>query len=162
MWNEDTGEEVKCIICGKGYECEHLLALFDQTFGDCKQGYACDHLNEFEGVITSQFIKALSEGKGNDHDWGDDGINEIWSDSILNCDLENSDLDFERGLLFRLIIEMFEQCGGNEYPGLIDDGGGPGNSSSVKLFFADNPKEVLEGAHGALKSKLRQLSHGHN
>lgn len=144
MWDENTGQEIKCIICGGEYDCQHLLAELDRTFGHCKLGYACNHYDDFENLLISHFKKALSLGNGKDHDWDIQEINHIWLESLEYSDPHTDDIYISTGYFFPLLTEIFVENGGIEYPGLIEDGGGPGSSSAIQLVYSDNPRITFE------------------
>ena len=57
-------------------------------------------------------------------------------------------------VLNRLIIELFEEAGGDQYQGPIDDGGGPGFASAITLLYAQNSQEVFELALSKLNQQL--------
>ena len=94
-----------------------------------------------------------SGGEGGD-DWADDTLNDLWCEFIENNTAESEDPYLSGDYLYRFIGELLESSGGEPYPGLIEDGGSPGCSSSLHVIFAENPKGVIEDSKTSLKELL--------
>ncbi len=156
MRNEETGNTIKCPNCGSKGDCKHLLAVIDQTFLECHGGYAFDRFNEFSQKIEKSFLTRLHATSEKLVRWDDDTINEIWSYAKKTYTKENEDwVDITGSDLFLLIDDLLFEAGGYEYPGSIGDEGGPGSSSSITLFYADNPESVFNNAIKSLSLRLK-------
>jgi hypothetical protein len=79
MYDEDTGEEIRCPYCESDDDCPHLLAVFDRAFGECLGGYAFDRFGELEGVIQERFVTLLDRGEPGKYSWNDPEIAELWT-----------------------------------------------------------------------------------
>jgi hypothetical protein len=162
MRDEDTGEAIQCPYCGSdGSEgdCEHVLAIIDRSFLECSGGYAIDRFKEFRQHIEKAFIDKLRIGAISSGRWKDDAIEELWEYAKDNYSEADGDwIEIDGDVLFRVIVELFEEAGGDEYPGLIDDGGGPGFSSAITLFHAQSPNVVFNRAVELLLGRLKSGS----
>ena len=78
MCDESPGDEISCPFCGSSDDCNHLLALIDQTFSDCGAGYARDSYHEFRKLINTAFARSLRKGRSKQARRKSDEIAEQW------------------------------------------------------------------------------------
>jgi hypothetical protein len=153
MYDEDSGEEIQCPHCGEAGDCSHRLALIDRTFGDCTSGYCASRYNKFSKLVESAFLEQLKRGKARTFLLNDPDLDELWQ-----CAFDEYKDDeyvwIDGGVLTRLVINLLNHAGGEEYLGLIEDEGGPGCSSALTLYFAENPSAVVEAALSELRKRL--------
>ena len=155
--DEDTGREILCPFCGSPDDCDHLLALIDQTFSECDGGYAFERYHEFRTRIEAAFIRSLREGGHKQRSRRKDELSELWQYARTAYSPGYEDVELDQYVLTRLIIELLEAAGGVRYSGPIDSGGGPGYSSALALFHARNPQAVFEAAVANLNLRLERL-----
>jgi hypothetical protein len=153
MKNEDTGEAIQCPHCGSEDDCSHLLAVIDRSFLWCSGGYAFSRFNEFHSAIEEAFLKRLQAGDVASPKWKDGRLQELWEYGTEEYGKTN-EVWIDGDMLFRLIIDLLEDAGGEEYMGPIDDEGGPGYSSAITLFYAANPQSVFERSVSDLNDLL--------
>ena len=153
MRNEDTGEPIQCPHCGSKDDCPHLLAVIDSSFLECSGGYAYDRFNEFRAKIEESFLKYLQTGKASGRKWNNPELRELWTYADSQYP-ETGEVDIDGDVLFRLIVDLLEEAGGEEYYGPIDDEGGPRFSSAITLFYSKNPQDVFERAISDLDDYL--------
>ncbi|MHA7828916.1 MAG: hypothetical protein ACX93P_15295, partial [Roseovarius sp.] len=62
--NADTGEDVVCPICNAAeyWDCGHLVASVDRSFGECQGGALCDRETEFSSLVENAFLPHLQNG----------------------------------------------------------------------------------------------------
>jgi hypothetical protein len=155
LYVEDTGEEPKCVICGSPEECEHLVADIDHTFLESWGGAFHDREYEFRSEIETVFLKLLKSGTAKK--WQHSDIEQMWDQANTDYTAETDDLMLDGYAFYRLIVELLEAAGAIDHPGsIVDDGGGPGRTSSVSLLYADNPNVVTDKALKNLNSVLAQ------
>lgn len=66
MLDSDSHEAIRCPYCGSLDDCQHLLAVVDETFGECLGGYAFDRYFEFREMVEGTLRKLLrSKQPGN-------------------------------------------------------------------------------------------------
>jgi hypothetical protein len=152
MYNEDTGEEPKCMFCDSEEGCDHFVACIDRTFNECSSGALYDRDWEFSSEIKTEFLRLLKSGR--EKKWDDSSIEDLWGEAKANFDAETEDVILEGIYFYRLLIELLEDAGAIDHPGSIVDEGGPGMSSAYTLLFADNPKSVVDDALKNLKKIL--------
>ncbi len=155
MKNEETGGPILCPECGSKDDCPHLLGVIDQSFLECSGGYAYDRWSEFRSAVEESFSRRLQLNGESSTTWSDNELQELWEISLSEYS-ETGELVVDGDTLFRLIIEMLEDCGGRQYSGLIDDEGGPGFASAISLFYAQNPRAVFDAALVSLKELLKE------
>lgn len=156
MWDEDTGEDVECPYCGSDGDCPHLLAVIDRTFLTCNGGYAFERFGEFRTMLEEAFRKHLRTAIGASHEWKQYYLQELWNSASKQYTVGSDDVYLDKDVLFDLIIELLGDAGGDEYPGSIEDDGGPGYSSVIKLFHAEDPKVVFGRALSLLGTRLAE------
>jgi hypothetical protein len=176
MRDEDTGEEPRCDYCGAKSDCKHLLAVIDRSFLECYGGYAFDRFDEFTEIITKAFMSVLRT-ESYEHRWKDDDLNDLWDYTVENY-VPDEDLYFEDeeeaeeyydnchnyewnvhlsgDNLYDLIIQLFEDAGGESHPGSLVNGEGPGMTSTVYQYYAEFPQKVFEKALSILKKRLKK------
>lgn len=155
MRDEDSGEPIQCPYCGSEADCKHLLAVLDRTFLNCTSGYAYDRFREFDTKIEDAFLKKLPLGTSPAVKWHDELLDDLWTYAKDNYSIADRDsIAIDGDTLFRLIVELLGEAGGDEYPGTTDYEGGPGFSSAITLFHAADPKEVFDEAIALLAERL--------
>jgi hypothetical protein len=153
MHDEDTGEAIQCPYCESEDHCEHLLAVLDHSFLQCSGGYAYERFDEFDECLRKAFGPKLRDSTAASHDWKNSMITELWAWAKENAGEDGDSVIIDGDVLLRLVVELLEDAGGDEYPGLIDTGGGASYSSVITLFHASSPKAVFNDA----VKKLREL-----
>jgi hypothetical protein len=156
--DDDSEDVVPCPYCGTEEDCEHLLAIIDKTFNECGGGYACDRYEEFGQIIEGSFGKFLRQGERKRFKWGDKEIQELWFSAVENYSPEDGEVSLDRDVLTALIINLLEVSRG-VHSGSVSDDSGPGLSSVVCVFHANNPKKVFDSALSKLKVRLRKVDH---
>jgi hypothetical protein len=157
MSDEDTGEEIPCPYCGQVADCDHLLAMIDQSFNECCGGYAFDRYEEFQTVIQTAFGRLLRLGKHKECPWSEETLCDLWQsarEAYATGD-EDEDVSLDEYLLTGLIIEVLADAGGVRYSGSIHDPGPPGFSSTLTVFHAKNPQSVFDIALANLQLRLQ-------
>ena len=154
MLNENTGEEIRCPYCRAAGECPHLLAVLDMTFNSCTAGYACRRFPDFERMARNTFMELLPNGATEEHSWIDGELAELWKYAQEAYSPSDQDAFLDSGIITRLIVNLFNGAGGEEYTNLIDGEGGPGCSSAITLFYAEHPVEVFNAAITAFDALL--------
>ena len=154
MRDEESGEEIRCGYCRSVGDCPHLLAVIDRSFVECSGGYAFDRYAEFGEAIEKAFLALLSMDQRGRPNWQDSDLAELWTGAAEDYSPGDEDVPLDGDCLNRLIIDLFCEAGGEEYPGSIDDGGGPGFSSAISLFYAERPREVFESALSRLRNRI--------
>jgi len=153
--NEDTDEAIQCPHCGSEDDCPHLLAVIDRSFLECSGGYAYDRFDEFRTTVEGSFLKQLQMGTTSSKTWNDEHVRELWIGAMEEYS-KTGELCIDGYVLFRLIVNLLEEAGGDEHRGPIVDDGGPGFSSAITLFYANNPQEVFARAVSDLKDRLSE------
>ncbi len=155
MIDEETGEDVVCSICraAEYWECGHLVASFDRSFGECHGGAIYEREYQFSSLIESAFLSHLQNGSEPRFKY--DARPELWKeakDSYQPSELDDIYLD---GYIFqRFLIELLENAGAFEPAGSLINPGGPGMTSSISLLFAKDPSEVIEQSLQELSSEI--------
>lgn len=162
MIDEDTGEEPTCPYCGSAEDCPHLLAVLDMTFSTCEGGYCYERFDELKEPVERAFKeRLLSTGtRPPRQQWKDNYVQELWTEVLeqgLPEDIED-DLDLPGLALFELIIEVLEAADGYRIYGSLVTEGGPGMSSAMELFYAEDPKVVFEKAVEELDRRLSDVT----
>jgi hypothetical protein len=147
--DENTGDTPACPICKaeRYWDCGHLVANFDMTFGECQNGAIYDRMDEFTDALDRAFLIHLT--KGADPYFSDMEIQCAWDSALENFEPEDETANIERGLVLQALASRLIDCGACELEGDFLDEGGPGMSSAVTLLFAENPSEVIEKALAA-------------
>ena len=161
--NEDTGEEVVCPVCdGKEFwDCGHMVASFDLTFGECQGGMFYDHERRFSSIIEDVFIRTLRTGSR--PQFSSETLSELWNEAKSNHEPDEEDyVDLDGDILQRVFIELLEEADAFEPSGSLTDPGGPGMTSSISLLFADNTSEVISKAYRNLVAELNSGQSGSN
>jgi len=127
--------------------------VIDRSCLECSGGYAYSRFNEFHSAIEEAFLKRLQPGNVASSKWEDDRLQELWEYATEEYGKTN-EVWIDGDVLFRLIIDLLENAGGEEYMGPIDDEGGPGFSSAITLFYATNPQSVFDHSVSDLKDLL--------
>ena len=84
--------------------------------------------------------------------WARTAERELWEEAISQFDPENPDIYLDRGPLFSLIEEIFDAADAIGLNGVFE--GGPGMSSALTSYYAENPKASFENALQILQERL--------
>lgn len=153
--DEDSGEGIRCPCCDSGQDCPHRLALIDRTFCDFSSGYCANRYDLSGDLVEAAFLEKLKGGATREYSWDDEDLDALWQYAFDNYSAGADYVEIDGDVLMRLEIGLFEQAGGEEYPGLIEqDGEGPDCSSALTLLFAENPAKVVEAAESELRKRL--------
>jgi hypothetical protein len=153
MYDEDTGDAVECPFCGSEDDCPHLLAVLDRSFNECNGGYAYSRFHEFAERITETFERELKAGRKARKPEEDGLVAELWEYAV-EAYPESKEVELDDDVLFNLVAELFDDAGGEEYPGSIIVEGGPGYTSALTVFHAEDPARVFERALSGLQQRL--------
>jgi hypothetical protein len=136
MFNEDTGEEPKCPVCGasKFWECGHLLADFDITFCEVYTGSVMHHIDAIEELASSRLKYELRTGDRKIFD--DEELQSRWNDSIYLNRNSKEDAHIDYGFLISWCIITLAIADAVDADGPIINDGPPGFSSHIRLLFA--------------------------
>lgn len=157
MRDEDSGAPIECPYCGSEGDCKHLLAMIDLSFLECSGGYAYARFREFHGAIEDAFLRELKAGASATVKWGSPELDCLWTDAHDHYSSEDPGwVEIDGDILYRSIVEWLDEAGGDRYPGIIDDEGGPRFSSAIALFYAKSPKQVFDRATALLAERLAQ------
>jgi hypothetical protein len=162
MLDEDSGEIIRCPYCESDGDCEHLLAVIDHSFLECSGGYAFDRLDDLHEMIERAFLKYLRQsdvGKQPQQlnvTWSNEFLEELWAyaEEKYPSEDDKDSVEIDGDVFFRLITDLLQEAGGDEYFGSIDDDGGPGFSSEITLFHAREPAAVFDNAMALLSQRL--------
>jgi hypothetical protein len=152
MYDENTREEPRCVICGSVEDCGHLVACIDHTWILCDSGALYERDWEFRSEIETAFLKLLETGKKTT--WQHSEVEELWSQARADYDAATEDLMLDGYVFFRLMVELLRGAGAIDYPGPVVDDGPPGFSCSYSLLYADTPNVVVDKALKNLRSIL--------
>jgi len=152
MWDEDAGQPVTCPFCGQDDVCSHMLAVVDKSIVECRHGRFSNYFGKFLTLLEDAFAEAMEAG--DPVDWGDELIREMWSDSVDDYDNDPNGIAINGFLAMRLLVSLFQESDGVEYSGNTYDGGGPGLSSALSVFYAEDPEAVCNQVMAALADRL--------
>lgn len=156
-FNEDTGEEVVCLICqaSEFWECGHLVGSFDLSFGECAGGEIYERFQEFIVLVEDNFRRHLiagSDPKLNSH-W----LMDLWSEAFNNFDPDEIDyVHIDHDIFIGFVVELLEEAGAIIDPGPTIDPGGPGMTSAMSLLFSKTPADVIDKAIEMLSKILSE------
>ena len=152
VWNEDTGEPVRCPFCGSADgECPHLVASIDHTEGSCPGGVFFHRYELLERAITAVFAEQLRTAPDVDLDWKDPYLQEIW-ETARQGHLETGEPDMSASALTDLLVDLLWDAGAVGERGVL---GGPiGWESTVERLYHEDPVAVCERAHALLLARL--------
>jgi hypothetical protein len=155
---EDLETDQPCPYCDEvGDECPHLLGLLDLTFASCEAGFSLEREHEFHSPIHAAFSKHLIGGKSDGVVWGDPGVQELWEgvpdDFVLDPADGDSYVEIDKYRLIRFIGQLFDAVGASCHFG-VDDCGLPGLTSSVEMYFVDDPEQAFNKALADLGKRL--------
>jgi len=152
MWDEDAGQAVTCPFCGQDDVCDHLLAVVDKSIVECRHGRFTNYFANFLTLLEDAFAEAMEAGDLGD--WGDELIREMWRDSVDDCDNDPDGIAINGFLAMRLLVSLLQESDGVEYSGNTYDGGGPGLSSALSVFYAEDPEAVCNQVMATLVDRL--------
>ena len=158
VFDEVTGQEPSCTVCGSKDYCPHQVAVIDRTFADCVGGVlyeTIDKLRETLSVGISAKIKA-SQNVGVES--SDDYIASIVREAVEDYDPEYpDDIYIDENIFLAWLIEALIDAGAERHPGAIVEEGGPGQSSSLTLLYANDPKSLVCDVTKVLEDAITQL-----
>ncbi|NNM00376.1 MAG: hypothetical protein HKO62_06470 [Gammaproteobacteria bacterium] len=151
MYDEDTGEPIRCPFCDAEESCRHRLALLDLSFLSCEDGYARGRFDEFSERIEKAFAERIQRKARPLKRWEKWHLDELWADATADT---ADGLMLSGDIMFQVVMELLTAAGGEEYPGCIVADGGPGMSSAIALFFAEDPESVFTRSMELLERAL--------
>jgi len=160
MFEEDDPEKsICCPYCGATSEdgCQHVLGMVDHTFNECYGGSASDRYYEFRRSIEDHFLQLIKARQQESFSWGDVNLQELWNLAVENHSPRDEEVSLEMFAFTRLFTDLLEFAGGKKYPGSLYDGYGPGMTSVISLFHAQDPQKVFEGARSELDVRLGKV-----
>lgn len=151
MYDEDTGEEIRCPYCGSDEDCPHLLVLFDRTFGECLGGYAFGRYEELEGLIQEAFLELLERGTPEKYSWSDPDIAELWANAMEQYTPGDDDVWLDDGVFLGVLSDILN----TRHDRINAESDEPGGLSAVDLFYVLEPEKAFETALADLRLHLR-------
>lgn len=154
MKNENDIYE--CPICNNEeyWDCGHLVASLDLSYGECRGGIFFDHVNHFLSLIENSFLDHLKNGKH--PQYSSKPLSDLWKFARDGYSGEQSgDLELDIDLLQKFFISLLVANGAKDVVGEQLSLGGLGAESMVVLLFSDHPPMVVERALHQLKAYLK-------
>jgi len=158
VFDEDTGQEPSCIICGATGDCPHLVACIDITFSDCSGGILYDHIGELRGFLEDAILARIKRKGVSELPCTNTVMDEIFTEAIQQYDPEYIDYVYiDERLFLNFLIDALIDSGADEFEaGLVEDGG-PGQSSAITLLYAEDPLQVIRVARKALENAVAKI-----
>ncbi|MDC1213879.1 hypothetical protein N8000_05330 [Rhodospirillales bacterium] len=156
MFNEDTGEDVVCLVCGADDDCGHIVADIDRTFSRCSGGEFLERDREFRELIKTAFMERAANKEHTA--WSEYYLEELWQKSEVVDGMERHLIELHDNAFFDLLDELFLAEGAEKPDGSVIDEGGPGFTSAVSIYYGEEPKEIIDGAFDVLKKMLNAYS----
>jgi len=158
MREEDSEQIICCPYCRATYEvgCEHTLAIVDETFNECHGDLASEQYDEFRTIIEGHFLRLLKSGQREGLSWDDVNVNELWNVVREDYSPQDEELSVDMFAFTNLFIKLLEVAGGKRYPNSLIEGYGPGMTSVIRLFYAEDPARVFEVARSELEARLHK------
>lgn len=131
----------ECPFCNNiDANCEHVLVDFDVTFMEYKSGFLLNNKQEIENLKSEIFSLLKSNHKpllkeGN--------IKDIWDCAAYSFNTDSEEIDFDETAYFNFIDEEIYMYNGESF-NYGDEDESPGYSSSMIIYFAENPKRTIE------------------
>jgi hypothetical protein len=147
VYDEETGEEVRCPICQSTDDCGHVVAIIDKTFGENHGGSLFDHERDFFGPIEDAFEKIYRSGTK--PTFSDFDLGELWDETEFEEDGDDVWVRLNYGG-WRFVITLLEDEGAIQPSTSIIEAGGPGMTSSMAYLYHEEPKAVVARAIKAL------------
>ncbi len=159
--DDDLGSEPECPYCGSQNKCDHLLAYYDETFGECMGGYAYRKLGSKSDKLEAAFRALLSQGKGTELDWGYEEVEEKlareWENAV---DLYSKDMTFYANSSRIEMALVGDVTARDITVAETDSDGAPGMSANYVTIFAENPKKEFEAGVSCLEEILEDKVRG--
>ncbi len=157
---EDTEDPIVCSYCKSTEECEHQLAIYDETFDSIEGGILADN-DSIKLILTSFFVDLIklkgfvSPLKMLKNDLIVDLWDEIvWSKEWYFVDGNFDETAFDLPSHNKYMFDKLEEIVSPEY-GEFE--GGPGQSSSYKVYYTDNPSESIKNLEQIVSSEIDKL-----
>ena len=158
---EDTEDPIECSYCKSTEECEHQLAIYDETFDSIEGGLMAD--NDSIKLILSSFFVDLIKLKGfvsplkmiKNNLLVDLWDEIVWSKECFLVDGNFDETAFDLPSHYKYMFDKLEEIVSPEY-GEFE--GGPGQSSSYKVYYTDNPSESIKNLEQLVSSEIDKLS----
>ncbi len=154
MINDDTNEELKCVICGSVeiYECGHMVACFDNTYCEVESGALYGRDDDFRSEIQNAFLgflKSKSEIK-----WANFDLQELWRQAQADLCEQGDDFILEGTNLSGFFVYLFKSSGAIDPGSAAHYGALPGTSYDYSFLYAKSPNAVIKKAMKKLKTIL--------
>jgi hypothetical protein len=157
---EDTEDPIECSYCKSTEECEHQLAIYDETFDSIEGGIMADN-DSIELILTSFFVDLIKlkgfvsplkllKNKLLVDLW--DEI--VWSKEWYLVDGNFDETAFDLPSHNKYMFDKLEEIVSPEY-GEFE--GGPGQSSSYNVYYTDNPTEAIHKLEQLVSSEIAIL-----
>jgi hypothetical protein len=156
---ENSEEPVKCPYCNSTGLCEHLFALYDVTFNSLEGGYLLDKKG-IDNILYEYFNEYIkSNGLPKKLKTVNSNLKEIWSEILQNKseirfnEISNQyefDLPGSNSFIFEILDEM-------EVPEFGQFEGGPGQSSTYKVYYSDDPQLTYQKLKDKILHTLQSL-----
>jgi hypothetical protein len=153
----ESEEPITCPYCESEENCDHLFALYDETFDSIDGGYIYDR-PEFDHLLSEFILAQLAKNdpKSLKIDFEYTPLRDLWEEIIEEerCVFDEETKQWELDLpnLNRLILDLLDDL---IYPEYGEFEGGPGQSSAYRIYYAKDTQvafnELLEKWKGILK-----------
>jgi hypothetical protein len=147
---EDTGERPKCPICGSEESCKHRVAVLDLSFLECVDGVLFDRTYEFLDILRDSFAAKIESGA--DIKYTSDEVNSLWEYAKSQFDPVEKEIEIDSDIFYRLLGKTLEEAGADSIGAVTESG--PGMSSSLRVFYADEPELVIQESKALLSRML--------
>jgi hypothetical protein len=152
-------DEGLCDVCGKEpFDCDHLFARFDWTFGYCDEGYcARKRWLELDQEVEKVFLRALEREEPALTFWANDATQALWDEAFADYKPGSKSIGVGGNTMMTLVTELLEGMGLDKIDVPEDDEAGTGMSSVRTMFFAADHEKTFSQLKDELRSHLEQL-----
>ncbi|MFC5191885.1 hypothetical protein ACFPIK_08905 [Algoriphagus aquatilis] len=158
--NPDTEEPIACPYCESEENCEHLFALYDVTFDSLDGGYIFDKI-DLEELLTEFFISQINKCgyPANPLEFENETLQALWEEILYedrcNFNAEKNEWEIDIPNYNLLLFEVLDDL---IYPEYGEFEGGPGQTSSYRIYYTENPEEDLNSLIKRIKALLEVCS----
>lgn len=156
----NTEDQIECIYCKSVDSCEHLFAVYDETFDALEGGFLYND-NRVEEILRYFFISVInSYGLFNNLKFLKcNEVNDIWNEILEYSDYymdENTfiESDFSLPSINRYMFQKLDDINLPEY-GEFE--GGPGQSSAYNVYYSDKPQQLADTLINSIKTELNRF-----